>query len=358
MKLSICIPAFNRPEQLSDLLASIGRQDLDDVEILISDDHSPKAEELAGVVERFRRAHSLAEVQFWRNDETLGYDGNLRRLLERARGTHCLYMGDDDLVLPGAFGRVLAVLAENPELGVILRSYSTFEGSPENVVQEFRYFPSDRYFPPGANTVATFFRRSVVISGMVVHRESALGYSTDRFDGTLLYQLHLVGNILLDRAGYYLNDLIVSYRLGGIHSFGVSAKEKGRYVPHVIPPSHSLAFMDGMFAIARSIEDTRRVPVYRSIMTDIGNYSYPILTIQADKLSGFIWYALALARRGLWRNRFFVSYFFLILVLRPRRIDRLIGRVKRRLGYTPLFGDVYRGESPVLSRPNPEASKS
>jgi hypothetical protein len=311
---------------------------------------------MAGVAASFRQEHPFAEVQFWRNDETLGYDGNLRRLLERARGTHCMYMGDDDLVLPGAFKRVLAVLAENPELGVVLRSYSTFEGSPENVVQEFRYFPSDRYFSPGANTVATFFRRSVVISGMIVHRESALAYSTDKFDGTLLYQLHLVGNILLDRPGYYLKDLIVTYRLGGIHSFGVSAKEKGRYVPHVIPPSHSLAFMDGMFAIARSIEDTRHVPVYRPIMTDIGNYSYPILTIQAGNLAGFTGYALALARRGLWSNRFFVSYFFLILTLRPKRIDRLIGWVKRRLGYTPLFGDVYRGEPPIL--PDPEASKS
>jgi hypothetical protein len=269
-----------------------------------------------------------------------------------------MYMGDDDLVLPGALERVLRVLAENPEVGVVLRSYSTFEGSPENIVQKFRYFPSDRYFSPGAHTVATFFRRSVVISGMIVHREAALAYSTDRFDGTLLYQLHLVGNILLDRAGYYLNDLIVTYRLGGIHSFGVSVKEKGRYVPHVIPPSHSLIFMDGMFAIARSIETTRHVPVYRPIMTDIGNYSYPILTIQAAKLSSFTWYALALARRGLWRNKFFVSYFFLILILGPRRIDRLIGWVKRRLGYTPLFGDIYRGESPVLSPPNPEASKS
>jgi len=60
---------------------------------------------MAEVVEAFRRAHPLAAVQYWRNEETLGYDGNLRRLLERARGTHCMYMGDDDLVLPGAFER-------------------------------------------------------------------------------------------------------------------------------------------------------------------------------------------------------------------------------------------------------------
>jgi glycosyltransferase involved in cell wall biosynthesis len=358
MKLSVCIPAFNRPDQLTELLASISHQDLGEVEIVISDDHSPKADDLAAVVERFRQAHPLVEVQFWRNDETLGYDGNLRRLLERARGDHCMFMGDDDLVLPGALQRILTVLTEHPEIGVLLRSYSTFQGSPRNIVQEYRYFPSDRYFPPGPDTVTTFFRRSVVISGMIVHRASAVAYSTDRFDGTLLYQLHLVGNVLLDRAGYYLKDLIVSYRLGGIHSFGVSAKEKGRYVPHIIPPSHSLAFMEGMFAIARSIEDTRHVSVYRPIMTDIGNYSYPILTIQADHPAGYVWYAAALARRGLWRNRFFVGYFFLILLLRPRRIDRLIGWTKRRLGYTPLFGRIYAGELPAASSANPEALKS
>ena len=39
---SICIPAYNRPEELRELLASIATEGPGDWEILVSEDHSPK----------------------------------------------------------------------------------------------------------------------------------------------------------------------------------------------------------------------------------------------------------------------------------------------------------------------------
>ena len=48
--LSICIPSFNRPEQLRNLLSSID-YDSQDIEVCISEDFSPKRLKIREVVD-------------------------------------------------------------------------------------------------------------------------------------------------------------------------------------------------------------------------------------------------------------------------------------------------------------------
>lgn len=42
--LSICIPSYNRPEEIYRLLQSIDLQESDKIEIVICEDHAPKRE--------------------------------------------------------------------------------------------------------------------------------------------------------------------------------------------------------------------------------------------------------------------------------------------------------------------------
>jgi hypothetical protein len=233
-----------------------------------------------------------------------------------------------------------------PDVGVVLRSYAAFDGTPDNIVQTFRYFEQERFFPPGPATIATIYRRSVVIPGMTLHRETALRWADDRFDGVLLYQLYLVANILVERGAVFLPDIIVLYRNGGVPDFGNSEAERGKFVPTEHTPESSLHFMRGMLDIARHVENTRGVEIFRPILRDIGNYAYPILAIQAGKPFGvFMRYAWGLARMGLGRSPLFWVYWLAIVLLGTPRIERLILFVKARLGHTPALGGIYRGES-------------
>ncbi len=343
-KISVCIPAYNRPEDFSALLKTVVEQDYDNYEIVVSEDCSPMAAEIEEVTQGFIKQYPHIAINYSSNSENLGFDGNLRALLSKATGEYCLYMGNDDLMCPGALRKVAEILTQYENVGVLMRSYSSFEGSPENIVQTFQYFDSNRFFPAGRETIITFFRRSVVIPGVTVHREKALAYNTDRFDGTLLYQLYLVANLLTDMNGVYLSDIIVKYRNGGTPFFGNSEREKGRYIPLQITPQHSLNFMQGMFDIAKFVEETRQVKIYNAIIKDIGNYSYPILAIQSKNKISYIRYAFQLARMGLWKNGMFFIYFWMLLFLRSNWIDAVIVRIKGYWGHTPVLGSVYKGE--------------
>jgi len=342
--ISVCIPAYNRPEVLPDLLDSILSQDFTSFEIVICEDYSPRRNEIAALVKAFQ-ADYPNRIRYFENETNLGYDANLRNLIEKAAGEYCLFMGNDDLMTSGALAAVGAALGRHANVGIILRSYAAFDDDPD-INQTFRYFDRELFFPAGSETIVTFFRRSVVISGLVVHRYAARKFATDRFDGTLLYQLHLVANILAEKNGVFLPEILALYRNGGIPDFGNSEKEKGKFVPQEQTPESSLHFMNGMLEIASSIGQSRGRGVYGAILHDIGNYSFPILAIQSRRpLKIFACYSWGLARLGFWRCGMFYLYFLALLLLGAHRSDVLIRLVKRRLGHTPAIGAVYRGES-------------
>lgn len=344
-KISVCIPAYNRAAVLPELLDTIVAQNFDNFEIVICEDRSPQRTEISEVVSRYSKARP-GLIRYFENAENLGYDRNLRNLIEKSQGEYCLFMGNDDLMCEGALAKVAAAVSRHPNIGVLLRSYAAFEGSPDNIVQTFRYFDQELFFSAGPETISTIYRRSVVIPGMVVHRDAAQQWTTNRFDGTLLYQLYLVANILADMNAVYLPDVIVLYRNGGVPDFGNSAAEQGKFQPKEQTPESSVHFMQGMLDIARSVEVERKMPIFRPILRDIANYSYPILAIQAQKpFAVFLKYGWSLARLGLARYPLFHIWFIAILVLGTVRVDRLIGWIKRHLGYTPRLGSIYRGEA-------------
>jgi len=338
MKISICIPAYNRAIYLTSLLRSIFDQGSSNFEIVIAEDCSPERDHITGVVEQFT-AEFPGVIRYELNSENLGYDGNIRRLFEISTGEYCLFLGNDDLLAPNALQTLTEILDRVSDCGVIVRTYATFEESPSEFKQIFRYFPDELVLPPGAQAITIGYRRSVVIPGMVLHRESALSVSTDKFDGTLLYQLYLVGMILAKKSVVFTPEIIGLRRDGNAPDFGNSKSEQGKFTPKEQTPESSLHFMAGMLEIARYVQKSTALAVYEPILSDIGAYSYPILSIQASKSKLlFLRYGIDLGKLGLWKHPLFYVYFSLLLVLGVNRVDCLIKWVKQYLGYTPRLG--------------------
>lgn len=335
---SVCIPAYNRVNYLAPLLDSIFQQHERNFEILICEDYSPERNAIAAIVKEYSEKKPGC-IRYVENENNLGYDGNIRELVAQAKGEYCVFMGNDDLMSAGALAVIADVTRRYPDCGVVVRTYATFDESPEVYKQVFRYYPDEHVIPGGCKAISTAYRRSVVIPGMVIHRDSAAELSTEEFDGTLLYQLYLVGRILAKRSVVFTPEIIALRRDGVSPDFGNSAAEKGRFIPNDQTPESSLHFVSGMIRIAQHVQCATGLPVFSTIHNDIGSYSYPILAIQArrDKLV-FLRYGLALARMGFWRSPLFHAYFMALVVLGPDRVDVVIKWIKKHLGYTPRLG--------------------
>lgn len=343
--ISVCIPSYNRVRVLRELLESILTQDFDRYEVVVCEDASPDRLEIRRVIETLPQAWR-GRVRYFENETNLGYDGNVRNVLARAAGEYCLLMGNDDLMCAGALKTVAKGLETHADVGVVLRTYASFDSSPAVINQVFRYFAGKRIFEPGASTIATFFRRCVVLPGLVVHRATAVRHATPDFDGTLLYQLYLVGRILAEKRGLFLPEILTLYRNGGIPDFGNSEAERGKFVPGIITPDASLHFMASMLRIAAAVEQRSGLPVYRPIVKDLANYSYPFIAIQSQQpWRVFAQYCWRLGRLGFGRYPLFYAYLISLHVFGARRIEWFIRRIKKHLGHTPVLGDVHQGRA-------------
>jgi glycosyltransferase involved in cell wall biosynthesis len=117
--ISVCIPAYNRPEYLKRLLDSIQIQTHRHFEVVISDD-SPGNE-----VEDLVRAHSLLpSIRYFRNRPAAGTPENWNEAIRLAKGDWIKLMHDDDW-----FGdaRALEIFSEmvkqNPEARFFFSEY-------------------------------------------------------------------------------------------------------------------------------------------------------------------------------------------------------------------------------------------
>jgi len=336
--ISVCIPAYNRVHLLRSLLRSITSQDFTDYEIVICEDFSPERTQIRAVVESEMGSVSTP-IRYFEHERNFGYYGYLRRVIECATGKYCLFMGNDDILADGALSRIARAITEHKDVGVILRSYAIFDRSPDNVVETCRYCQREILFSPGRRAVIAAFRRSVVISGLVIKTAPACRLATHRFDGSLLYQVYLVANISIEMNVVLIPDVIALYRTGGVPEFGSSAAEHGRFTPGEKTVGSSICFMQGMVAIARDVEKRTNVPVFKPIVRDIANYAYPILAIHADHgFFTFLRYGWRLGRLGLARHPMFLFWLVATATLGTRLLNAMIKYIKLQSGHTPLIG--------------------
>jgi abequosyltransferase len=139
MKLSICIPTYNRREELLRLLTSIevalaNFSTAGQVEVVVSDNASTDGTELDIPAAQER----LPCLHYFRNETNQGFAANLNRVIALASGTYCWLMGSDDALLPDVLDRLWphldgspSVIVGNPVTRSVERKFFLFHGEKE-----------------------------------------------------------------------------------------------------------------------------------------------------------------------------------------------------------------------------------
>lgn len=334
--VSIAVPAYNRPNSLDRLLASIDVFQ-SNVEVLICEDNSPARELIRAIVQEKQRDSRLC-IRYIENDRNLGFDANLRKLLSCARGQFTLFMGDDDYFLPGMLSLFLDFLDSHGDIGYVLRAY--VGQTPEGEFETFKYLSSDKYFEPSPATAAWMFRRSVSLAGFTIASEPARFFATREIDGSLLYQLYVMARTALRQPSYYWGTPFAvahqSFRSNQV-MFGTSDAERDRFTPGQISPDMSLEFTRGLFGLSERIDMVEGTDISNFVAQDISRYSYPILAIQRKNGIGrFIHYVQRLKRETpIARTWYFWLYAASLALLGEAICDKTIRTIKRIIGYTP-----------------------
>jgi glycosyltransferase involved in cell wall biosynthesis len=154
--VAIVIPAFNHAAFLAAAIDSVLAQDYPDIDLLVIDDGS--TDDTRSVLEGYG-----ARVR-WFSRGNRGQACTLNEGWTNTRGDLLLYLGDDDVLMPGAVAAAVAAMEEDPSIVGVYGDYLVMDAQSRTLRRvhmpdvDVRGMLRDFMTPPAAGA---FVRRSV-----------------------------------------------------------------------------------------------------------------------------------------------------------------------------------------------------
>lgn len=123
MKLSICIPTYNRGAFLEKNLNRLARQIREnnmcnEVEINVSNNGSTDNTSL--ILSSFGKCNTDICYQYRENHQNMGPDINYIQTMEMSNGEYSILLGDDDFLIDNGIERVLALISEHNDVDIFI----------------------------------------------------------------------------------------------------------------------------------------------------------------------------------------------------------------------------------------------
>jgi len=125
IKLSICIPTYNRAKFLNVCLDHLIPQisGKDSVELIVIDNASN--DNTPGIVKEF--ISKCTNIHYYRNDMNVGYSGNQTKCIEYSNGQYTAILSDDDVYTDNLVDDILNIIIKKEYSFIALNYYSFFE---------------------------------------------------------------------------------------------------------------------------------------------------------------------------------------------------------------------------------------
>lgn len=173
IKLSICIPTYNREIYLRNALDHCEKDyDFDfPYEIVISDNAS--TDNTKAVVEEFI-AKGLP-IRYHRRAVNGGSGPNLACAFHHAVGEYAIYLADDDLLIADSVKAAIAYLDANPDVAACHAPWYFYDEVQDQDLNQFYAVDANRKFPQGSfEDVFEFIFQHHIFPEIAIYRASAL----------------------------------------------------------------------------------------------------------------------------------------------------------------------------------------
>ncbi len=189
VRLSVCVPTYNRPGLVGRAIASIvaaASDAVEGIEVVVSD-NSPAVSEEAS-----RRALAAwpGASRYLGNATNIGISGNLNQCIATASGDYVMFVADDDRLLPGAIGAILAALDLAPAPDQVLL-FGVDAVDDAGRIRRSQRFNADTRLLPGEALQRLLAGGFAWFPGVVISREAVVeaGMFDDRFGNMIDLEL-------------------------------------------------------------------------------------------------------------------------------------------------------------------------
>jgi glycosyltransferase involved in cell wall biosynthesis len=140
IKISVCIPTYNRAEFLNEAINSVLIQQ-GNYEIVIVDDGSTDNTEQVVV------STGSDRIRYFKNERNMGRPFTRNRCIKEASGDYILWLDDDDLFMPFLLQEYFRILNDDPSIDVIYGNLQSFDNKTG---KDLIYFSAKDYTNSGS----------------------------------------------------------------------------------------------------------------------------------------------------------------------------------------------------------------
>ncbi|MBE7170990.1 MAG: glycosyltransferase family 2 protein [Williamsia sp.] len=185
MKVSICIPQYNRIGYLLKSLQRIEKQTYGNIEIVVSDDCS--TDDTENRIKELQAIYRFPLV-YKRNENNLGYDRNYRQSIELASGDYCFILGNDDTLNEADTIQYLVDFLQGtgyPDIGFC----NYFEEQDPGHI--YRRASTTGILGTGYGVAMKNYSCFSFVAGLIYKKATFIQYNTAAYDGSVFAQMYL-----------------------------------------------------------------------------------------------------------------------------------------------------------------------
>lgn len=235
IKISFCIPTYNRANYLKDTLNCIISQADNTIEIVVSDNcSSDHTEEVVSDA-----AKRFSNIKYFKWNKNEGADLNYLRSVELSTGEFCWFLGSDDLISTNAIETLKLYLNDNIDVALCSQYICNKDMVPLKVHYLLGQIEPDRlYRLCDEEELIEYFNKSKshsalfgYLSTIIFRRASWNSIKYDKtYTGTLYSHMFMLYSFLDNRLNLqYIRTPLVFWR-GGNDSFGGKGKIFKRFM--------------------------------------------------------------------------------------------------------------------------------
>lgn len=215
-KVAICITSYNRPKELRRCLESVDSKEINRVEIIVSEDCSPKRKEIRKQLDEFS---SISKYKFKANfnEQNLGYDRNLAKLISLASAEYILFCSDDDVFNPGMIDEIIKTLDEKKDIPFMYTAYTGHDSKATN-----RSYKTDFLISKGKKAVVKYIYDGILFSGLIFKRDLVKNLNAEPFVNQNYFQIYMVMKLLYHHGGFYRAISLIDCIMDGENGYGTT----------------------------------------------------------------------------------------------------------------------------------------
>ena len=216
VKVSVCIPTYNRSHYLQYAINSVLNQTYTDYELIICDDAS--SDDTANIVSQYQDSR----IRYIQHPQNIGRSKNMRSGFNAAVGEYFIKFDDDDAIASEFLAKTVEILDTYPEVDFVCTDHWVINAHSirdESATQENSAKWGKDKLKAGIipNLVEeTFIKQSLQVGSSLFRRRclAEIDYMRPEADGCEDFDL-LVRLAIAGYKGYFLPELLMEYRFHG-----------------------------------------------------------------------------------------------------------------------------------------------